>query len=142
MRIVAVMAILAGLPVSAQAQFDLDWYTIDSGGAMFTSGGAFELSGTIGQPDAGSFAQPMTGGNFELVGGFWPVAAGGGGCACPGDIDGDCVVALADLSQLLSSFGLCGGDPGFVPLADFNGSGCVELADLSFLLSQFGVSCP
>jgi hypothetical protein len=80
----------------------------------------------------------MTGGAFELVGGFWPVA---GGCVCPGDLDGDCVVALADLSQLLSSFGRCSGDPGFFPLADFDSSGCIDLADLTFLLSRFGISC-
>jgi hypothetical protein len=28
--------------------FTLDWWTVDNGGAMFTSGADFELSGTIG----------------------------------------------------------------------------------------------
>ncbi|MCG3132019.1 MAG: hypothetical protein FLDDKLPJ_02829 [Phycisphaerae bacterium] len=53
--------------------YDLSWFTIDGGGAMRTAGGGFELSGTIGQPDAGP-ATPMTGGGFELSGGFWPGA--------------------------------------------------------------------
>ncbi|MDQ7014443.1 MAG: hypothetical protein Q9O74_11190 [Planctomycetota bacterium] len=55
----------------AHAQtYEINWYTIDAGGEMFTFGGNFELSGTIGQYDAGTLA----GGDFELAGGFWPVA--------------------------------------------------------------------
>ena len=50
--------------------FALDWWTADSGGEMWTAGGEFELSGTIGQPDAN--VTVMTGGDFELTGGFWP----------------------------------------------------------------------
>src|SRR3990170_6278085 len=49
--------------------FELSWSTVDGGGGTSTGGG-YELSGTIGQPDASSFAMPMTGGSFELVGGF------------------------------------------------------------------------
>ena len=47
----------------------LDWWTIDGGGRMRDSGGDFELSGTIGQHDAS--ATVLTGGGFELTGGFW-----------------------------------------------------------------------
>jgi hypothetical protein len=51
----------------AQAQpFELSWNTIDGGGGA-SSGGAYTLSGTIGQPDAGT----MSGGNYSLAGGFW-----------------------------------------------------------------------
>jgi hypothetical protein len=56
----------------------------------------------------------------------------------PGDIDGDGDVDLSDLAIMLSTFGLCVGDPGFVPAADINGDGCVDLGDLSILLSNFG----
>jgi hypothetical protein len=62
---------LAGLlllPVRLDAQFALDWFTIDGGGGT-SAGGAYSISGTIGQPDAGS----MSGGSFALVGGFWGV---------------------------------------------------------------------
>jgi hypothetical protein len=48
-------------------QFSIPWYTIDGGGG-FSSGGSFELEGTIGQPDAG---EPMTGASFTMTGGFW-----------------------------------------------------------------------
>ena len=52
--------------------FDLDWYTIDGGGEMWTTGGDFELSGTIGQHDASTVV--LAGGDFELTGGFWTLA--------------------------------------------------------------------
>jgi hypothetical protein len=58
--------------VATAQPFDLSWHTSDGGGAMWTTGGNFELSGTIGQPDAGAL---MTGGVFELIGGFWPIPA-------------------------------------------------------------------
>jgi len=51
----------------ALAQYDLNWYTIDGGGGRST-GGQYTLTGTIGQPDAAY----SRGGNYELLGGFWP----------------------------------------------------------------------
>jgi len=47
--------------------FSLDWYSIDGGGNMWTTGGSYELSGTIGQADAGV----LSGGGYEVSGGFW-----------------------------------------------------------------------
>jgi hypothetical protein len=60
------LAGLVGLATSAQTQYTIDWFTIDSGGGT-SSGGGFEVSGTIGQPDAGT----LSGGGFVLEGGFW-----------------------------------------------------------------------
>jgi hypothetical protein len=58
-------------PAFAQAQnYSIDWFTIDGGGGA-SSGGAYTISGTIGQPDAGR----MSGGNFTLDGGFWGIIA-------------------------------------------------------------------
>lgn len=65
---------LAGLLVSPclaiGQSYSIDWYTIDGGGGA-SSGGAYSLTGTIGQPDAGV----LTGGNYSLVGGFWGILA-------------------------------------------------------------------
>jgi hypothetical protein len=47
--------------------YDLDWYTIDGGGATYLTGSGYMLGATAGQPDAGF----MSGGQFELGGGFW-----------------------------------------------------------------------
>ncbi len=49
--------------------FAVNWWTIGGGGA--SSGGAFTVTGTAGQSDAGK----LTGGNFTLEGGFWGVIA-------------------------------------------------------------------
>jgi hypothetical protein len=56
-----------------------------------------------------------------------------------GDVDGDGDVDLTDLALLLSSFGLCEGDPGFNPDANFDDDMCVTLNDLTFLLSNYGL---
>ena len=45
----------------------LERSTIDGGGGT-SSGGTYTLTGTIGQPDAAYSA----GGQYELLGGFWP----------------------------------------------------------------------
>ena len=62
------VAALAATGVVGQ-DFTLDWWTVDGGGEMWTTGGDFELSGTVGQPDASTVE--LTGGDFELTGGFW-----------------------------------------------------------------------
>jgi hypothetical protein len=58
-----------GLHAQSGGPYDLSWFTIDAGGGTST-GGPYSLSGTVGQPDAGS---PMTGGQYSLIGGFWGV---------------------------------------------------------------------
>ena len=59
-------------PFAVQAQsYSIDWYKTAGGGGTST-GGTYQVSGTIGQPDAGG---PMTGGNFSLTGGFWALFA-------------------------------------------------------------------
>ena len=49
------------------ADYAIDWFTIDGGGAMFSSGGEYALGGTIGQPDAATH----TGSPYALTSGFW-----------------------------------------------------------------------
>jgi hypothetical protein len=44
---------VVALSALGAADFDLSRYTIDGGGVMFSTGGDFELSGTIVQPDGG-----------------------------------------------------------------------------------------
>lgn len=62
--------IAAALAAVANAQYSIDWWTIDGGGGTST-GGVYSVSGTIGQPDAGT----MSGGSFAVQGGFWNVVA-------------------------------------------------------------------
>jgi hypothetical protein len=59
---------LLGIPVFGMSggPFEITWSTIDGGGQTST-GGSFSLTGTIGQADAGM----MSGGGYDLLGGFW-----------------------------------------------------------------------
>ena len=52
---------------ASPGSYDLSWWTVNSGGATFSTGGSYSLGGTIGQPDAGT----SSGGTYTLVGGFW-----------------------------------------------------------------------
>ena len=45
----------------------VDWYKISGGGGT-SSNGTYQVSGTIGQPDASA---AMSGGNYSVTGGFW-----------------------------------------------------------------------
>ncbi len=71
-RLFAAAALLRGGAAFAQSGggFDLSWSTIDGGGGTST-GGVYSVSGTIGQPDAGI----MSGGNYQIAGGFWGLIA-------------------------------------------------------------------
>ena len=136
-RTVLSLAVMLVLTPAALAQdFAIDWWTIDGGGAMFTTGGDFTLSGTIGQPDASTTV--MTGGDFELAGGFWAGAAEDE--FCYGDLDGDNDIDLADLAQLLGNYGTPSG--AVYEDGDLDADGDVDLSDLAALLGVYGDVCP
>jgi hypothetical protein len=60
-------ALLGGLTAAQAQSYSIDWYKIAGGGGTST-GATYQVSGTIGQPDAGG---ALTGGNYSLTGGFW-----------------------------------------------------------------------
>ena len=95
-----------GSPRSAS----ISWWTVDGGGGT-SSGGAYTLSGTIGQADAST---PMSGGAYTLTGGFW---AGVGDRRCDVDRSGTC--DAADIAWILA----CTDDPG--------GCGCPGNPDMN-----------
>jgi len=119
-------ALIGALPAVAQTGggYDLTWSTIDGGGATFSSGGGYQLGGTMGQSDAGT----MGGGNYELSGGFWPAAM----CSCPADMNFDRKKNGADVQEfvacyLLSSGVNCG-------CADMNRDGLLNTTDVSLFI--------
>ena len=57
----------------SRAAFTMEWWTVDGGGGTST-GGAFSVTGTTGQPDAG---ERHSGGAVWLRGGFWSFDEGG-----------------------------------------------------------------
>ena len=137
-RIIRMLTIAGGLILTtgaiAGATLDIDWWTIDGGGEMWTTGGNFELSGTIGQLDAGLFV--MTGGALELAGGFW-----GGGTPqpdLPGDCDSDGDIDLDDFGEFpLCLSGPQGGVLPFCECLDFDTDADVDLADFAAFQRAF-----
>ncbi|HTV41110.1 MAG TPA: hypothetical protein VMF08_11080 [Candidatus Sulfotelmatobacter sp.] len=64
----ALLAGCLGAAVSASAQsYSIDWHKIAGGGGLST-GGSYQINGTIGQPEASG---TMSGGNYSMTGGFW-----------------------------------------------------------------------
>lgn len=96
------LCVLAGVGFVA-AEFEISRSTIDGGGIMRSTGGSFELSGTIGQPDT----SVMTGADFQLSGGFWFATP-------PGDCNEDGGVNLIDAER----FTVCMSGPTGAPPVD------------------------
>ncbi len=69
-RIILFIGLTAWLTSASAQQYSLQWSTLDGGGGTGT-GGVYTVSGTVGQPDAGT----MSRGNYTLQGGFWGIIA-------------------------------------------------------------------
>ena len=68
------LAILAPVALAlAFNGYDLSWWTADNGGGNAVTAGSYTLSGTAGQPEAGT----LYGGSYSLAGGFWGAASQG-----------------------------------------------------------------
>jgi len=63
----AAFLLLTAVTTAQGPTYDLSWWTVDGGGGTFSTGGGYELGGTVGQPDAG----PHVDGAYTLSGGFW-----------------------------------------------------------------------
>ena len=120
------MPVVLFLMVAGAAGGDVEMSrcTIEGGGVTHSIGGDFELSGTIGQPDAGAI---MLGPNLELTGGFWFRLA-------PDDCNSDGEVNLHDHADLA---GACLAGPDLYPADDAcrcfdqDGDGDVDLLDFA-----------
>lgn len=150
----AVMVILALMSSAGRAQsggiYTLTWSTLDGGGAGAgaSSGGAYTVAGTIGQPDAS--ATSLLGGAYSLLGGFWSMPRCVAGLRA--DFDLDCDVDLQDFDILAG----CGSgphlpyDPAALPeactlapdasnriAADLDADGDVDQVDFALFQTQF-----
>lgn len=71
MKYLAVLLILAlvsvAVALAAPQAFSLARWTVDSGGGI-SQGGGYTLTGTAGQPEAGTL---LSGEVYTLAGGFW-----------------------------------------------------------------------
>ena len=112
--------VLIILFVSARAvgDYEISWYTIDGGGGV-SSGGPYTLTGTIGQADA----DWSEGGDYELLGGFWP-----GGPLCFVEFDD-----FARFAQMWLDMDLAG---------DLNGDNDLDFGDVGWFADYWLCYCP
>jgi hypothetical protein len=68
--ILLVISLLSLAPALEAQDFSLDWYKVAGGGGT-SAAGAYSLSGTLGQPEAGI----LKGGSYSMAGGFWSLIA-------------------------------------------------------------------
>jgi hypothetical protein len=125
------LTLVALLPAAVHAQFQIDWYTIDAGGGA-SSGGAFLLTGTIGQPDAGASA----GGTFECGGGFWGTPPSG--IACYPNCDGSSGTPLLtpnDFQCFLNAYA------SNLSYANCDSTGGLTPNDFQCFLNSFAAGC-
>ena len=101
------LLIVASASVRADGPYEISWSTIDGGGGR-SSGGSYEVVGTIGQPDAA-----YSTGDYELIGGFWP-----GGPLC--------IVEFEDYARFADNWLETGSELD----ADLDGDGDVDYEDL------------
>ena len=99
--------------------WSLNGNALDETGSTVTIGGSGEYTVTATDPGTGC------------------TVSHSGTVGCPGDLDGDNLVGVSDILQLLGSFGCSGpcGPP------DVNADGAVNVTDVLFLLGLFGSSC-
>jgi len=122
-----VVGLLAAAALAVGDDSAIVRWTIDGGGVMRGAGGNFELSGTIGQPDACR----MNGGGFDVAGGFWFVLA-------PSDCNDDGGVDLGDYGEFESCLaGPATDTPTGCKCFDVNRSGTVDLLDFAVVQSTF-----
>ena len=68
---IVALALIAGTVLAGHGGYHLDWWTVDGGGTvdMQSGDGTYTLSGTAGQPDAGTLTSGD--GSYTLHGAFW-----------------------------------------------------------------------
>jgi hypothetical protein len=121
-----ILAGVAAAPATAGGHA-IPWHTMDGGGGR-SAGGAYVVTGTAGQPDAGAHA----GGAYMVDGGFWAFRAGA--APCPEDVDANGSVGFGDLVAVLAAWGPCRPD---CP-EDLDGDGAVGFGDLVAVLATWG----
>jgi len=125
------------LPAFGADPFDMDWFTIDGGGATYLTGGTYELGATLGQPDAGPLSDGV---DLDLSGGFWSGVNAPITCYanCDGSTD-DPALTAADFACFLARFRAAD------PYANCDGSVTplvFSANDFSCFLNKFRAGCP
>ena len=112
------------------APINLDWYSINSGGASYGTSGSLRLGYSIGQSVAGAGSS----GSLKMGAGFWY----GKGIDCTakaGDVTGDGNILLPDIIALINHVFKSGAAPNPRCRGDATGDGNLLLPDIVYLIN-------
>ena len=122
MRVLSLLTALLMAVSIVQADYQIDWYTIDGGGGT-SAGSQYVLTGTIGQHDA-SYSQSEV---FIVMGGFWPAGP-------------MCIVNLEHFANFAEYWLMTGpGLPADLYIDEYD---IVNLDDLDVFLDYWLYTCP
>jgi hypothetical protein len=120
----------AAIPTAAAA-YQLNWYSVNSGGAINAASTNYRMGVSVGQSVAGEASST----NYDLGIGYWYGVSGGGGSTClidvAGDVNLDSVVTASDIISLVNFVFKGGAVPQPCEAnGDVNCSGSVTAADI------------
>ncbi len=131
-----VLSLAAACPAAfAQSggSYTITAWTTAGGGVRNAAAGAFTLSGTVGQSDAGP---TLAAGGYALEGGFWPAAISSE--VCVADLAPPFgVLNFFDIAAYIALFNA--GDPRADLAPPF---GVINFFDLSTYIGLFNAGCP
>tara|TARA_R110000782_G_scaffold12913_5_gene38259 strand:+ start:2125 stop:2547 length:423 start_codon:yes stop_codon:yes gene_type:complete len=113
--------------------YEITSWTIDGGGITNAAGGAYTLSGTIGQPDAGP---TLSAGSYDLSGGFWPAVIDLNVCE-PDLAPPFGTLNFFDLAAFIGLYNA--GDPAADLAPPF---GTLNFFDISTYIALYNAGCP
>jgi hypothetical protein len=119
---------------AAPAAYQMNWYSINGGGAINASSTNYQMGLSVGQSVAGA----ASGTHYDMRTGFWYGASASGGCpiVVSGDLNNSLTVTSADIIVLVNFVFKGGPDP--LPCAangDVNCSGSVTSSDIIVLVN-------
>lgn len=123
LNVVVKCVLLLTVATAGGAGLEMHRYTVDGGGAVRLQNGAYEISGSIGQSDAGT----LSAGAFQITGGYWFELA-------QGDCNEDSGVNLFDYEAFAAcQTGEGGGVTADCVCQDFDEDDDVDLLDFQIL---------
>jgi hypothetical protein len=127
-------------PVASSAAFQLNWLSINGGGAINASSPSYQLGLSVGQSVTGSAFSP----SYQMGVGFWYGVSGAPACAnIKGDLNGDVLYTSSDVVLMLNCVFL-GSGTCTICFADVNCDLLLTSADVVVELNRvfLGVTAP
>jgi hypothetical protein len=133
MKIRILLAAVGGLASVSVGQVEMTWHTVDGGGGPMTGVG-LSLEGTTGQHDAGV----LSGGGFELSGGFWGFAEQ---AACYANCDGSTATPALNVLDFACFLNAFASEQAYANCDESTTAPVLNVQDFACFLNKFAAGC-